>query len=146
MRITILRFLSAFGLILATLSGYAAQQTIAGNWVTWDQETNSAGSVIQIYEQDEHYFGKIVKTANPDKRCTECTGERHNQPMLGLIMIRDVDGVPQNGQYQGGLILNPRTGKEYNCTLWVANNGERLKVKVSKGIFSKTEVWAKATD
>lgn len=121
-----------FALCLVSLCSIAADGvSIVGKWQTWDDQTNSPGSVIQISGQDGKYIGTIVQTVKEGVICTACQGDRHDQPMQGLELIRD------------GKILNPRNGKEYRCKLQLSDDGQKLYVKVYKGIFSKTKVWSR---
>ncbi len=135
------RLVGVLLLLVAAFGVRAADQNITGNWLTSNHNTNKLGATIQIFAKNGQYFGKIVKTLESDKICSQCSGDRHNQPMLGLTMLRNVSAKPVNGVYLNGWILNPDTGKEYQCSLQLANDGKQLKIKVTKGFFSKTKVW-----
>ena len=137
-------FVGAAILVLVALCVSAADSGITGsNWVSWNDKTNSPGSVIKFFTRDDQYFGKIVKTADPNRRCTQCLGQQRNHPILGLILVRNVSTTLVNGKYPDGWILDPDTGKEYHCSLQLAEAGQQLKLRVTKGIFGKTLVWKK---
>ena len=48
-------------LTLLLVSFFATAQPIVGKWKTIDDNTGKARSVVEIYEKDGEYFGKIVK-------------------------------------------------------------------------------------
>ncbi|MEM6769368.1 MAG: DUF2147 domain-containing protein, partial [Bacteroidota bacterium] len=58
-----------------------SMDTPEGLWQTKDDETGEVKSVVEIYEQNGKYFGKIVEilTANKDAKCTKCSGKQKNQ-------------------------------------------------------------------
>ncbi|MDT7929726.1 MAG: DUF2147 domain-containing protein, partial [Tepidimonas sp.] len=71
-----------------------AQMTPVGRWHTIDDQTNELKSEVVITEKDGVLTGRIDKLlrkgADPNRRCTACTDDRKDQPMVGLEIIRGV--------------------------------------------------------
>lgn len=124
-----------------------AQDDIIGKWKTIDDETGKAKSVVNIYEKEGKYYGKIVKLyrapgEDPDPVCNECpeNDPRHNKKVIGMEIIKDLkkEGV----EYVNGTVLKPDEGKIYNCKIWL--DGEQLKIRGYWGFFYRTQTWVKA--
>jgi uncharacterized protein (DUF2147 family) len=115
-----------------------------GRWRTVDDKTGKARAIVQIYEQQNEFFGRIESTltATPDTRvCLSCSDDRKNQPIIGLIVIRHVKY--EDGEYRGGTILDPDTGAIYRCKLKLEDGGARLVVRGFIGIalFGRSQTW-----
>ena len=113
-----------------------------GVWLTTDDETGEAKSHIQIYEHSGMQYGKIIKLlrANLNHKCDQCTGDRKDQPMLGMVIIEDM--ALHNGCWQDGRVLYPRQGKWYNLKYWLKDgDANTLVVRGSFGPFFRTQYW-----
>jgi uncharacterized protein (DUF2147 family) len=71
------------------------------------------------------------------KICTKCTGGEKDQPIVGLIIIKDLG--PGGDRYKGGTILDPEDGKVYRAEIWT--EGGKLKVRGYVGLFYRTQTW-----
>lgn len=123
-------------------------QSVLGKWKTIDDETGKAKSIVSIYEKDGKVYGKIVELLEKEskgKTCTECSGQNKNKPIEGLVII---NGLKKDGnEYNGGKILDPKTGKEYKC--YITLEGEnKLKVRgyVGFSLMGRTQYWHRITD
>jgi uncharacterized protein (DUF2147 family) len=115
-----------------------------GRWTTFDDRTGKARAIVQIYEEQGEFFGRIESTlmAAPDTRvCISCTDDRKNQPIIGLVVMRHVRF--EDGEYRGGTILDPDTGAIYRCKLKLEDGGARLVVRGFVGIalFGRSQTW-----
>jgi uncharacterized protein (DUF2147 family) len=140
----------AFALILALAAIHGSPSFAAdasspfGEWKTFDDRTGKARAVVRVYEQDGKLFGKIERSFTPgaEKRfCAVCTDERKDQPMLGLVIIRNMKRTDDG--YAGGDILDPDTGTVYRCKLHVDESGTKLIVRGYIGIslLGRTQTW-----
>ena len=105
------------GVVIAFILGSQAStaQLITGKWVTIDDETNEPKSVVEIFEKEGQFFGKITKLfrkpgEDPDPVCEECPAddERYKKKVLGMEIIRNM--IPDEDEYSGGSILDPKVG------------------------------------
>jgi uncharacterized protein (DUF2147 family) len=115
-----------------------------GLWKTFDDRTGKARAIVRIYEQNGRLYGRIERSFAPgaDKRvCAVCTDERKNQPILGLLIIRDMRRA--DGGYAGGDILDPESGSVYRCKFHLEEGGEKLLVRGFIGIslLGRTQTW-----
>lgn len=137
MRKTLLSVLSALFVILNLQA-----QNVKGTWKTVDDETGEAKSHVELYEADGKLYGKVVKLlkSSPDRKCDKCTGDRKDQPVLGMIVV--VNLTQKDGYWQGGSILDPEKGKWYGCKLWLKDgDANTLTVRGSIGPFYRTQYW-----
>lgn len=133
------------GVLFSTL--VHAQDGVYGKWKTIDDNSDEAKSIIEIYEADGQMEGRVVKlfleaTVDQDPLCSKCDAEdvRFNKKIIGMRILKDMkkDGE----EYVGGTILDPESGRVYNCRLWL--EGDTLKVRGYWGPFYRTQTWTKA--
>src|SRR5262245_32374836 len=92
-----------------------AAESPMGNWNTVDEKNGKVTSQVEIYEQSGKLFGKIVALTEPNdkqgkpKVCIACTGADKNNPLVGLVILRDLS--PSGDRYKGGTVLTPRTAR-----------------------------------
>jgi uncharacterized protein (DUF2147 family) len=155
LRAVILRGGLSILVILATavaLAKEAPQPTAAGLWERVDSSGAPAAWFL-ILECNGTYQGKMVRIfssppgQNPeDWRCTVCAGAQRNAPVIGLTFI---NGMKRNGlSYEGGSILDPRTGLVYGAKMDLSPDGNQLSVRGYLGIpiLGHTEVWRRLPD
>ena len=141
---------AARGIAVALTIGLAAGVAGAadapfGKWNTVDDKTGKVKSEVQIYDQGGKLYGKIVGLPEPNddkgkpKICIKCQGADKDQPIVGLVIIKDL--APDGDRYKGGTILDPEDGKVYKAEVW--QEGANLKVRGYLGPFYKTQTWTK---
>ncbi len=137
-------------LALALLLGATAaqaQMTPVGRWHSIDDRTGEAKAQMQIAEQGGQLNGRIEKLlrkeADPSARCTECTDDRKDQPLVGLEIIRGAKKAEGQEVWEGGKILDPENGKVYNLRLTPVEGGAKLEVRGSVGPFGRTQTWVR---
>jgi Uncharacterized protein conserved in bacteria (DUF2147) len=71
-------------------------QSCLGTWITIDDETGKKKSKVELYKKDGKLYGKIVylypregREENP--KCKKCTGDRKDQPLIGLQIVRGLE-------------------------------------------------------
>lgn len=123
-----------------------AQESITGEWKTIDDETGEAKSIVEIYERNGKYYGKIVKlfrkpNEDQDPLCTKCPKDdaRYNQKIIGMEIIKD---MKRNGNdFINGTVLKPDEGTIYRCKLWIEDG--KLMVRGYWGFLYRTQEWEK---
>ena len=133
-----------FLLLLLVFFSFEASAQITGKWKTIDDNTGRERSVIEIYEENDQFFGRIVKLIleegdDPDPVCDECEDHRKDQKVIGMKIIEDMQKDDEN--YTGGKILDPENGKIYRCKMWVEEG--TLKVRGYLYFFFRTQTWYK---
>lgn len=132
-----------FTLTLLLLIGIGAQaQSITGRWTTVDDNSGKPRSVVEISERNGKVYGHIVDVFNEKERaavCELCPAERRNKPIVGLEIIRDM--ARSGKEWTKGTILDPETGKVYDCKIWL--EGGDLKVRGYVAFFFRTQTWVK---
>lgn len=127
-----------------------AQEAALGCWNMVDDESGRIKNVIKFYKKGDEYFGRIVKTNpkpgnDPNPICEKCEGERKGKPVVGMDVITDMEYNERSGKFVGGEILNPTTGNEYTCKVWLGPDG-KLRVRGYKFFFHKTYVLPPAEE
>ncbi|MHC1480443.1 DUF2147 domain-containing protein [Frateuria aurantia] len=131
---------------------YAAQHdSPVGTWKTIDDETGKPRSIVEITEHDGELQAQVKQLLNltPEEirvdgehpHCTRCDGERHNQPIEGMVIMW---GVHKDGDsWDGGRVLDPKKGKTYKVTLKLADGGEKLDVRgyIGFSLLGRTQTW-----
>ena len=124
-----------------------AQMSPVGLWKSVDDKTGEAKSEIRISDQGGELSGRVEKLvrsgSDPAARCTACTDERKDQPMVGLEILRGAKKVEGKDVWEGGKILDPESGKTYNLRLTPTDNGGKLDVRGSIGPFGRTQTWVR---
>lgn len=118
----------------AVISLTAYSQDIFGTWITESGDGN-----VEIYENNGKIYGKIVwlekgpdtkDTHNPDAKLKE-------RKLIGVNLLSGL--TKKSDKYEGGKIYDPKSGKTYNCAIWL--DGKNLKVRCILGIFHSTQTW-----
>lgn len=119
--------------------------TPVGRWRTISDVTGKQIGAVEIVDKGGELLGRLIAGRNPatfdTELCDKCPGERHNQPMKGLLVI---SGVHRDGDvWDGGEILDPDIGKVYRVKLKLADGGKKLQVRgyIGFSLFGRTETW-----
>ncbi len=120
-----------------------AQSSPVGVWKSVDDQTGEAKSHVEIFQEGNQYFGKIVKLleAEPDTRCKECKGDKKDKPLIGMLVIENME--THKDYWKGGRIMDPETGNDYACSIWFEEGKpDELKVRGRHwtGIY-RTQTW-----
>jgi len=143
-----IRMASLALLPIATLHGAPSAAADAsspiGLWKTFDDKTGSARAIVRIYQQDGKLFGRIARSFTPgaeSRVCGVCTDDRKNQPIIGLLIIRNIKLL--DSDYGGGDILDPETGSVYRCKFHLDQGGTRLVVRgyIGFSLLGRTQYW-----
>ena len=134
-------------LALAAAAGSAlAQATPVGLWKTIDDETRQPKSLVRIVEKDGVLSGRVEKILSDkaDARCDKCTDDRKDQPVQGMVILRDIKLDPSDStQWIGGDILDPNNGKVYKVRIKTADGGKKLDVRgyIGTPMLGRTQTW-----
>jgi uncharacterized protein (DUF2147 family) len=139
----------ALGAGIAFLIGHAAAATptAVGVWRQVD-DAGKVGALVSITEEGGVFVGRLSRLFldpgdDQNPICTECPGDKRNQPLLGLVFI---EGMKQSGlDYDGGTILDPETGKVYRANMKLSPDNATLTVRGYLGwsIFGRSQTWTR---
>lgn len=137
-----MRYLFSSLLFFAALTIASAQSPI-GVWKTIDDETGEAKSTVQIYESNGKLYGKVTDLLlKPDDTvCEECSGSRKNKPIVGMVIVEDLE--PYDDYWKNGTILDPASGSSYGCSIWFEDgksNELQVRGKHWTGLY-RTQTW-----
>ena len=136
--------------LLAALSAPLHAQATAtpvGTWHTVDENTGKPRGVVEIVERNGVLTGIIrgsLVPGEPESLCDKCPGDRRNQPVTGLEIIRNVRRAGDT--WGGGELLDPDNGKTYRIKLTPSPDGRTLQVRGFIGIslLGRTQTWRRA--
>lgn len=137
--ITIILIVSA-----VSMSGYS--QSVEGKWMTYNEETGTTLSVIEIVKANNSIEGKVSEIflepfQGDDPICTKCTGDRKDKKVINMNFLW---GFKKNGnEWTEGSILDPQEGEVYSSKLWLEDNNT-MKVRGYGGmmdLFYRTQTW-----
>lgn len=124
----------------------SASDSPVGKWSSVEEKSGKVESEIELYAQGDKLFGKITSLTEPNdkdgkpKTCTKCAAPETGQPIVGLVILRDLS--LSGDRYKGGTILDPKDGKVYKAEVWVQDG--KLKVRGYRGALYRTQTWVKA--
>jgi uncharacterized protein (DUF2147 family) len=152
------KLVTGFVALLSLLAGghaIAADQSPVGLWQAVDQDTKQPTGWFAVTEQNGVYNGALVKMflrpgEDPNEVCDKCSDDRHDQPWLGLQIIRGMkpDSDSSENKYTGGTILDPRDGHVYDAMMTLTPDGQTLVVRGFLGfsLLGRNEYWTRLPD
>ena len=120
-----------------------AQNSPEGLWMSYDDDGKTATALVRIVKINDQLIGQIEKVFDQQAEaiCSNCHGDRKNQPIVGLEIIRGVKVAAQNNKWSQGRILDPDDGTEYKLVMELERAGQTLVVRGYWGLFWRTQYW-----
>lgn len=83
---------------------------------------------------------KVYRQPGDTGVCAKCPGNFKNKPIQGLAFVWGLKDKG-NGEWDGGHLLDPKTGKIYRAKMTL--NGRKLYVRgyVGFSVLGRTQVW-----
>src|ERR1700691_3539401 len=124
----------------------------AGGWKTVDDSTGKVKSIVAIREENGKLYGTIEQLFDPPvphPTCYLCTGDLKDRPLVGLQILSGFvqDGDHQNGgEWSGGQVLDPESGKIYRASIALEDGGKKLRLHgyFLVTLLGRTEHWLRA--
>lgn len=136
----------------AAAAAHVEGPLLTGFWQAYNDD-GRPGGVFYFYEKNGFYEGRLVKAVTypeeppDDPLCKACTGEKKNQPMMGLVIVY---GMKRHGaaKYEDGHILDPRDGKIWSAELDVTPDNKKLNLRgyIGTPLLGQTRVWTRLPD
>lgn len=133
----------------------ASGEDVIGFWFT-----DGGKSKVEIVRNQDEYQGKIVwleEEVYPadDPEAGKVKYDRNNpdeklrpRPILGLELVWGFRYDEKDQKWERGRIYDPESGKTYNCTMWLDDDGN-LNVKGSLdkwGLVGRSTIWTPAEE
>lgn len=144
------KIIFSFFVAIFSLGNLLAQVTVDGKtcegvWKTIDDETGKAKSHVKVWQDKGVYYGKIVQLLNRpandlDPNCDVCPGDKKGKKVNGMTIIWGMK--KESSRYAQGKILDPKSGKTYDCTMWLEDKNT-LKVRGWLAMFYRTQTWSR---
>ncbi|MDH7445191.1 chalcone isomerase family protein [Aquimarina sp. 2201CG14-23] len=94
---------------------------ILGQWKTYDKKTGVAINIVQLYMIQNKVFGSIQRMLRQSERdavCYECLGDDKNQPVEGLVILKNLTNK-SGFKYVNGQFTDIKNGKISGCQIWI---------------------------
>ena len=107
----------------------AAPVSPVGRWKTVDDATGKVKSIVAIREDNGKLYGTIEELFDPpvpQPTCYLCSGALKDRPLVGLQVLWDF--AQDGGQWFGGQILDPESGRIYRASLTLEDGGKVLRL------------------
>ncbi len=119
---------------------------VAGTWLI----TGKDEAKVSIYKSGNKYYGKITWLQNPltngspklDKQNPD--ENRRNDPVIGLVIIKDFVWNADDKEYDKGTIYDPASGNSYSAYMQL-QDPNKLKVRgyIGFSLIGRTEIWTR---
>ena len=128
-------------LLLLTISMFGQNQII-GKWLSEDKE-----AITEIYEHSGKFYGKIVWLKKPNDENGNILKDTENpdiklrqRTISDLVIVNNLSY--KNKEWVDGTVYDPKTGKTYDCKLWLTDNNT-LNLRGYARFFHSTETWSR---
>jgi uncharacterized protein (DUF2147 family) len=136
--------------VLVSIPGAGAQQlspklqNAIGHWQVVNSD-GSPGGKVDTYLENGKLFGRVTEVRpgrTPQDVCDKCSGEYKNQPILGMVIMRNFQ--PAGEDWVDGTVVDPENGKEYKGKIWaVGKDALKMRGFVGISLLGRTENWVR---
>lgn len=123
----------------------ALAQSPAGKWTTIDDKSGEKRAVINITVINDVLSATIISTfpkPGDSAICNHCPGQFKNKPIKGLKFAWGLKNNG-NGEWSGGEVLDPKTGKIYQVKMTVKGNKLYVRGYLGFSLLGRTQVWVR---
>ena len=137
-------------MVLLSVTTFIQAADISGMWKSVDDKTGFVRAQIQIGKNNQGlYTGTILKTmtipgGKPLRYCQNCPAPFTNKPVAGLQILSGFKIDPSNpNHYINGKILDPGSGRIYDCIAKLNKSGKQLRLRGYIGIsaIGRSQTW-----
>ncbi|MGQ3890665.1 DUF2147 domain-containing protein [Legionella sp. CNM-4043-24] len=117
----------------------------AGTWTTIDDKTGQKRAVVRINVSGGNLSGTIMQIyPQPGDTgiCSKCPGAFKGKPIKGMTFVWGLKDKG-NGVWEGGQILDPKTGKVYKAKITMEGNKLYVRGYVGVSVLGRTQVWVR---
>lgn len=134
--------------LLTSFAALFAQDAdvVKGVWLNDDQDAK-----VEIYKTGDKYFGKIIWTTNlyeADGKTLKKDAKNSNEQLRErtiLYMVILSGFAYSDGEWSGGEIYDPKSGKTYKSKMKLKGNSLEVRGYVGSPMFGKTTTWTRVS-
>jgi uncharacterized protein (DUF2147 family) len=148
-RPSVLRILALALFVLLSGAGAQSQQlspklqNAVGHWQVISDGKPSGK--VDTYLVDGKLFGRVTEVRpgrTPADLCDKCSGEYKDQPILGMILLRNFHS--EGDDWVEGTVVDPENGKLYKGKIWAVGNNElHMRGFIGISLLGRTETWTR---
>ncbi len=139
-------FVFSFLMTGMAVQAQTSADNVLGKWYTGNKET-----IIEIYKEGNTFAGKISWLKDPYENGKPKVDDKNpnvklqNRPVMGLKLLWGFSYDGKDKEWNGGNIYDPKSGKTYDCYMWMDDNDLKIKGYVMgiKWMGRKT-TWTRA--
>jgi uncharacterized protein (DUF2147 family) len=94
---------------------------------------------IEIYKKGVFYYGKSIWVASPRKDSENPNEALQKRDILGIELLTNFKF--NEGEYSGGRIYDPESGKTYDCKMSLIGNKLKVRGFIGISLFGRTEIF-----
>lgn len=119
---------------------------VKGIWVSDGKDAK-----VEIYKAGDKYFGRIVWTKNMyeadgktlKKDIKNSNKKLQDRTILNLVVLSGL--TYNNGEWSGGEIYDPKSGKTYKSRVKVKGNSLEVRGFIGAPMFGRTTTWTRVS-
>lgn len=96
---------------------------------------------IEIYKRGAYFYGKSIWVASPRKDTKNPNFKLQKREILGIELLANFSY--NSGEYSGGTIYDPESGKSYNCKMSLNDNILKVRGYIGISLFGRTETFTR---
>jgi len=141
-----LKFVAAI-ILLATFTSLAQTADCDKIMGVWFSEKKDGK--VEIYKTGDKYFGKLIwgndlyaadgKTSKKD--VNNADPQLRNRNLKDLVLLSNF--TYNNGEWAGGKIYDPTSGKTYSCSMKLKNSKLDIRGFVGISLFGRSTTWTR---
>jgi uncharacterized protein (DUF2147 family) len=134
--------------VLSSALSHAAE--VEGRWITIDDRDGSRKSIVAVQTSASgELTGTIEQLLREEAKgtlCKKCPDGFKNKPLKGLTFMWGLSRKA-DGEWTGGSILDPKSGKVYKAKLELNEGGNSLTVRgyIGFSLFGRSQTWERYT-
>src|SRR5580698_6458425 len=123
---------AAIAWTIVVSAAYASDPSPVGRWRTFSLRTGRESGMVEITQSGDALVGRVIRIipqpGDPvDPVCGRCDGAAKDQRVVGMTILK---GLHRDGDaWDGGTILDPRTGIVYSAEISLEDAGHTLAVR-----------------
>lgn len=94
---------------------------------------------IEIYKKGTFYYGKSIWVASARKDTENPNEALQKRDILGIELLTNFKF--NEGEYSGGRIYDPESGKTYDCKMSLIGNKLKVRGFIGISLFGRTEIF-----